>query len=91
MIDRYDIYVLVFLIIALVFVLYNRHKYEPFQDLNIYAMRLFGAEKYIRLNKFNRIESIHVQPPLPKTGESRCDKVVCPPWVPDNAICYKCL
>ena len=83
--------ILIILMFFLFLILYNQYKCEPFQDINIYAMRLLGAAKYARLNKFNRIESIHIQPPLPKTGESRCNKVVCPEWVPDNAICYKCL
>ena len=75
----------------IMFLLCNKYKNEGFQNINIYAMRLLGAEKYVRLNKFNRIESIHIQPPLPKTAESKCNKVVCPEWIPDNAMCYKCL
>ncbi|QKF94331.1 hypothetical protein QKU48_gp0873 [Fadolivirus algeromassiliense] len=86
-----NLYILGLIVMIIFCIVYNQYKLEPFQDLNIYAMRLFGAAKHVRLNKFNRIESIHIQPPLPKTGESRCDKVVCPQWVPDNAICYKCI
>ena len=65
-------------------------QYEPFQDLKIYTMKLYGSPKYIRLNKFNRVETVGVKPPLPKTGESGCNKVTCPPWVPDNSTCYRC-
>jgi len=71
-------------------VYFSNVQYEPFENLNIYAMRLFGLAKHVKLNKFNRVDAIYIKPPLPKTGESRCYTVPCPDWVPDNATCYKC-
>jgi len=80
------------IIVILIFILFlGQRNYEPYQDLNLYAMRLYGSAKHIRLNKFNRVESVYIKPPLPMTGESRCDKVLCPPWIPDTSICYKCI
>ena len=92
------IYVTIILAICLIIIFVNYVKQlciiknqEQFENLNIYATRLFGLAKYVRLNKFNRAEAVYVKPPLPKTGESRCDVVSCPDWIPDNSICYKCM
>lgn len=60
-------------------------KYETF-DLT----RITGAAKHIRLNRYNRIDSITLKEPHPKTGETYCSRVICPSWIPDNAICWKC-
>lgn len=68
----------------------NWFTFEPFDNLNINAERLYGLAKHVRLNKFGRTESIHIKPPQPKTGESRCDSVLCPTWIPDGTTCYRC-
>lgn len=64
--------------------------YEHYDDGVILATRLLGAAKHVRLNKFNRVDEILIKPPLPREGESSCHKTVCPSWIPDTAICYKC-
>jgi|688.fasta_scaffold804238_1 hypothetical protein len=81
--------IIIVLLIILVYLLFP--KYEIFDNLNIYATRLLGIAKHVKLNKFNRIDSIHVKPPVPKIGESKCNKIVCPKWIPENTICYKCI
>jgi hypothetical protein len=63
---------------------------EPFQNSEIHATRLLGMAKHVRLNKFNRVDSIHIKPPLPRVGETMCMPVTCPEYIPDNTICYKC-
>lgn len=70
---------------------FNWYKRETFREDQIYPTRLFGMAKHVRLNKFNRVESVYIHPPRLKTGETRCDVVKCPPWVPSDAICYKCI
>jgi len=83
--------ILLIIVIFIAIYLLTKRNYEPYQDLRLYAMRLYGVAKYIRLNKFNRVDAVYIKPPLPMTGESRCDKVLCPKWIPDNATCYKCI
>ena len=73
------------LIICLVF-----DRYECYENSAIYANRLLGAAKHVRLDKFNRVTYVSVKPPLPKTGESRCYTVNCPSWIPSDGICYRC-
>mgnify|MGYP001763955828 CR=1 FL=1 len=69
----------------------NSHKKEMFREDQIYPTRLFGMAKHVRLNKFNRVESVYIHPPRLKIGETRCDVVNCPSWIPSDAICYKCI
>lgn len=79
-------YILLFLLIL--FIIWNQS--ENFISLKYNAERLYGMAKHVRLNKFGRVESIHLKPPLPKAGESKCIVVDCPSWVPDNITCYIC-
>jgi len=79
----------IILLLILLFSL-NSINIEHFQNNNMYPTRLLGMARHVRLNKFNRIDAVYIKAPLPKTGESRCDVVVCPDWIPDNSICYKC-
>lgn len=83
------VFVIIIIILILLYMI-NSIYIESYVNSAIYPTRLFGMTKYVLLNKFNRVESASISPPLPKTGETRCDKVVCPPWVPSDAVCYKC-
>jgi len=83
--------VLLSIFLILIVSLYHVNNKESFVDLKLYAVRLLGAPKYVRLNKFNKVESIHLSPPLPQVGESRCDTLLCPLFIPDFVTCYKCL
>ncbi len=67
------------------------YKYESFDNSLMYPTRLFGMSKHARLNKFNQVESIGINPPHLKTGETKCITVLCPSWVPSDTICYKCI
>lgn len=79
------------IIILIVFVVYSiKPSFEPYENTSILTTRLLGASKYVRLNKFNRIDEIYVKPPHPREGETMCWKNICPSWIPDTAICYKC-
>jgi len=82
-------YLLIILVILIIYQLIP--SYENYEDTTILTTRLLGAEKYVRLNKFNRIDEIYVKPPHPREGETACWKVsACPSWIPDTAICYNC-
>jgi hypothetical protein len=83
--------IIICLIIAIIYFATALSNHESFKNLDIYPSRMYGMAKYVRLNKFNRVEAIYIKPPLPKTGESRCDVVTCPEWIPDNSTCYKCI
>ena len=82
---------LILLIIIIVFIIASLYRSETFDDAGMYPTRLFGLAKHARLNKFNRVESVGIHEPRLKTGETRCDKVLCPSWVPSDVICYKCI
>lgn len=84
---------LILLIIAIIFLIriVTINKQELFENSMIYPTRLFGMAKHVRLNKFNRVESVYIHPPRLKTGETKCRVVKCPPWVPSDAICYRCV
>lgn len=81
----------IILIIILIYVIWKLMTIESFENTNIYPTRLLGMAKYIRLNKFNRIDAVYIKPPLPKTGESSCFVVQCPQWTPENSVCYRCI
>ena len=76
-------------IILMVMLIYIQ-SYEEFENVNLYTTRFLGLAKHARLNKFNRIDILTLKPPQPRTGESQCYTVLCPPWMPDNVVCYKC-
>ena len=81
----------IILLLILIYLFIEFSETEYFENTNIYATRLLGMAKHVRLNKFNRIDAVYIKPPLPKTGESKCDHVICPDWIPENSICYKCI
>lgn len=81
-------WLVIFVIFFLIFYYYL--SYESFENTNIYATRILGMAKHVRLNKFDRIDSISIKAPLPRVGETGCHTVVCPNWIPENSICYKC-
>lgn len=64
---------------------------EKFENLNIYPTKLYGLHKFVKLNEFGRAEKLYIKPITPSPGESRCDVVICPSWIPDNISCYKCI
>ena len=78
------------IILVILIIYFTLPSFEPFETISILTTRLLGASKYVRLNKFNRIDEILVKPPHPREGEKVCHKVTCPAWIPDTAICYKC-
>lgn len=86
----YIVFLSIFFIIILTY-LYIFNHIETFVDLKLYAIRLLGSPKHVRLNKFNKVESIHLSPPLPKAEESRCDTLLCPLYIPDFVTCYRCI
>ena len=84
--------IIIFTIILIMVIIREIYKdYEPFKDLNLYTAYMYGAPKHARLNQCNKVESIHLEPPTPKVGESRCDDVLCPPYYSDFVTCYKCI
>ena len=84
---------LILLLILIILIFYASYRrYENFsENSGMFPTRLFGMAKHVRLNKFNRVESLGISPPRLKAGETRCDTVLCPAWVPDDSICYKCI
>ena len=82
--------ILILLIIIIISVIYLFQKIEMFNETGMLPSTLFGMAKHARLNKFGRVESINIHAPRLKTGETKCNKVLCPSWVPSNTICYKC-
>ena len=68
------IIILFTIILLLVIVREFYFKKESFKNLNLYTSRMWGAPKHIRLDKCNEIISMHLEPPTPKIGESRCDR-----------------
>ena len=83
-------YTLLILLVIIV-IIWLSCKNELFENSYLYPTRLLAMSKYCRLDKYGRVESVDIHPPTLKTGESRCDKVACPVWVPSDAICYKCI
>jgi hypothetical protein len=43
----------------------------------------------IKLDKFNRVESIFYKKPYPEQGETNCRRVKCPSWI-EKIHCWKC-
>lgn len=87
-------YLLIIILIGLIglIIYFIFPSFEPYENTTILTTRLLGASKYVRLNKFNRIDEIYVKPPQPRLGEKACWKLSnCPSWIPDTAICYKCI
>lgn len=84
---------IIVIVIILLLLLYFTIKplQENFLSVGLYPSRLFGSPKHIRLDKYSKIQSLHLEPVTPKTGESRCDDVLCPPYYSDFATCYKCI
>jgi hypothetical protein len=83
---------LLFLLLIVLLISYN---YVEMFDYNynldsVTGNRILGINKYVRLNKFNRIDNTTISPPLPRIGEKSCDVTSCPNWIPNDAICYKC-
>jgi len=76
------LFFLLFIIILIIWLF--SYKMEPFISISSFEA------KHIRLNKFGRIDSKTFFPPHPREGESRCIVTVCPSWIPETAICYKC-
>ena len=85
--------IIIFTIVLLLVIIREifRTSKESFKDLNLYTSRMLGAPKHIRLDKCNEIISMHLEPPQPKIGESRCDTNICPPYFSDFVTCYKCI
>ena len=82
--------VILLIFIIIILVLWLSYKNELFENSYWYPTRMYGMSKHARLDKYNRVESVDIKPPSLKTGESRCDKVLCPVWVPSDVICYIC-
>jgi hypothetical protein len=82
--------IIIIIFISLIIYFVYRTAIESFDNVEIYTTRLYGAAKHIRLDKFHRVESLHLDPPLPKVGESRCYTVQCPQYVPEFSTCYNC-
>lgn len=61
----YIVFLSIFFIIILTY-LYIFNHIETFVDLKLYAIRLLGSPKHVRLNKFNKVESIHLSPHFQK-------------------------
>ncbi|ARF09609.1 hypothetical protein Indivirus_1_232 [Indivirus ILV1] len=76
---------IILLIVLLILILFRSRR-----DIESFNIQSLDITKHIKLNKFNRIDSKTVFPPHPKIGESKCNKVTCPSWIYENAICYKC-
>lgn len=85
--------IIIFTIIFLIVVLREIYKSNEgfLQTLDLYPSRMYGAPKHVRLDKCNKIISMHLKPPTPKVGESRCDTFICPPYFSDFVTCYKCI
>lgn len=79
------------ILIIIILVLYFSYKDELFEDSYLYPTRMLAMSKHCRIDKYGQVESVDIHPPTLKTGESRCDKTICPVWVPSDAICYKCI
>ena len=80
------IIIIIILILIAIFYTDKRYTYnESFANNQIFTIK-----KHIRLNKFNRIDSLTIFPPQPRAGEAECNVVTCPAWIPDTNVCYKC-
>jgi hypothetical protein len=73
---------IILLIIILAIFAFSKNRIEKYLNT--------AVNKYVKLNKFGRVDSVYTKPPQPNSGESRCDQTICPQWIPDEAICYVC-
>lgn len=85
-------YIIIFIFLILLFLIFlfyqNR---ESYINTNIYATRLLGAPRFVKLSKYGQIDKVYKSPPLPEVGETKCWALKgCPEWIPPFNNCYRC-
>jgi hypothetical protein len=51
--------------------------------------RLVSVFPNYELDKYNRVLHVTFVKPIPKIGETKCQRIQCPHWL-KNVICWKC-
>ena len=70
--------------------LYIPQNPERLNEINIRSRyRVVGIDKYVKLDKFDRVDKILYSKPQPDKGETRCYRVNCPNWL-ETVGCWKC-
>lgn len=87
-----EYFILIVLIILIIFMFYFfRNKRESYINTNIYATRLLGAPRFVKLSKYGQIDKVYKSPPLPEVEETKCWALKgCPEWIPPFNVCYRC-
>lgn len=70
--------------------LYKPQEPEVINEIGMRSRyRLTGIDKYVKLDKYDRIDKILYSKPKPDKGETKCYRVTCPSWI-ELINCWKC-